>query len=87
MTYLETHGTRTVVDVNSLAPRVLAVNVATVEVDIRRLVRVGDGVLTGQNQRVESDGTLWTAGVDLGDLMLQLTLALHNSQTSRNVSK
>jgi len=35
---LETHGTCTVVDVNTLAPRVLAVNVTTVEVDVWSLV-------------------------------------------------
>ena len=45
--HLETHRTCTVVDVDSLAPRVLAMDVATVEVDVRSLVGVRDGVLAG----------------------------------------
>ena len=36
--YLEAHGTGAVVEVDTLAPRVLAVHVAAVQVDVRRLV-------------------------------------------------
>jgi len=45
MKNLETHRTGTVVDVDTLAPRVLSVDVAAVEVDVRCFVGVGDGVL------------------------------------------
>lgn len=44
---LEAHRAGTVVDVDSLAPRVLAVYMTTVEVHIRCLVRVGNCVLAG----------------------------------------
>ena len=75
-TNVETHWASTVIDVDTLAPRVLAVHVTAVEVDVRRLVRVGDGVFARQDQRVETDGTLRPTGVDLGNLLLQLSFAL-----------
>ena len=50
------------------------------EVDVRRFFRLGDGVLTGQHQSVETHGTLGPARVDLGDAVLQLTLTLRGEE-------
>ena len=54
----------------------LAVDVATVDVDVRLLLRLDASVLTGQHEGVESDGALRPPRVDLLNLVLQLSPTL-----------